>query len=76
MHRHRHLWTPWRSKRRRVAEVLAEARRRDEAEQRAAVERILTQPTTQLPILVPRTAPLLTRGQLERTSEQPRGGPS
>ena len=69
MHRQRHLWTPWRNKRRRVADVLAEARRRDEAEQRAAIERILTQPTTALPVIVPDAAPLLTRGQLERASD-------
>ena len=70
MHRQRHLWTPWRGKRRRVEEILAEARRRDEAEQRAAIERILTQPTARLPVIVPRMAPLLTRGQLKRSSER------
>jgi hypothetical protein len=69
MHRKRHSWIPWR-RRRRVAQVLAEARRRDEDEQRAAVARILSQPTARLPVIAPRVAPLLTRGQAARTSER------
>ena len=62
--RQRHSW------KRSVAQVLAEAQARDEAEQRAAIERILSQPTTRLPVITPRTAPLMTPGQAARASRR------
>ena len=71
MHRQRHAWILWRRKRS-VAEILAEARARDEEEHRAAVARILSQPTARLPVITPRpvTAPLLTRGQADRAARR------
>lgn len=47
--------------------VLAAAREWQEAERRAAVQRILTAATDRLPVVQPRRAPLLTRGQAART---------
>lgn len=72
MHRQNRLWIPWRKRRPSVEDVLAAARRRDEAEHRAAISRILAQPTQRLPVITRRparpsqVAPLLTPGQAAR----------
>jgi hypothetical protein len=63
------LFTRW-AKRARRQEALAAAAAYQEAAHRAAVRRILDEPTTVLPAVrsaTPRRAPLLTRGQADRS---------
>ena len=73
--RQKHLLTYWRWKDRRQ-EILADAAALAEAEHRAAIARILAQPTERLPVITrrtpapPRTAPLMTPGQAARSSSR------
>lgn len=64
MHRQQHLWTPRRKKGgRRAEEILAKARRRDDASARATRERVLNRATMPLPVI----APLMTPAQAARS---------
>ena len=62
------MWFSLRSERKRLA-ALAAAAADDELEQRAARRRVLDQATRPLPVIVAREAPLLTRGQADRTQD-------
>jgi hypothetical protein len=74
MKHRKHRLAFWRTRDRWRREVLAEARRRDAAEARAARERILRQPTAALPIVGGVRAPLMMRGQAARSSRPSRTG--
>ena len=66
------MWFSLRSERKRLAAlaaVAAAAAADDELEQRAARRRVLDQATRPLPVIVAREAPLLTRGQADRTQD-------
>jgi hypothetical protein len=64
------MWFSLRSERKRLAALAAAAAAADdELEQRAARRRVLDQATRPLPVIVAREAPLLTRGQADRTQD-------
>ncbi len=66
--RRRHLLNLWGQRAREERErILAAAALDEEAERRAARQRVLGMATSLLPVVVDRRAPLLTRGQADRS---------